>query len=66
MKTKKITKVLKFVKEYCTYNDCYNCAFGSDRGLCNISTNNDTLPEDWNIKDIVNNLKDIERIKIND
>lgn len=66
MKTKKIIKVLKFITDYCTYQDCYTCAFGSERGLCSISTGGELLPEDWNIKDIEKNLKDVERIKIND
>jgi hypothetical protein len=58
MKTKKIIKVLKFVKKYCKSieDDCLKCPF--DDTVC------ETLPVDWDIKGLEENLKRMEELKI--
>jgi hypothetical protein len=66
MKTKKIIKVLNFIQDYCSKRDCTRCQFADSRGGCNFTNRTSTLPEEWNIYHIEKNLKDVERIKIND
>lgn len=59
MKTKKIIKALKVLKKYCeSQAECECCPFvdGYDCVLRNVSPNN------WDIKIMKANLKDIERI----
>ena len=69
MKTKKIIKVLEFIKEKCksySCDGCYECPFSDESGGCIISVEKHTyniLPEDWDIEIIKSNLKDKERIK---
>lgn len=65
MKTHKIIKVLKFVQDYCEARDCDNCKFSSYNNCC-LSDGNGNLPTYWDIKKIIENLIDTERIKINE
>lgn len=61
MKTKKIIKVLKFVKDYCKrHKDCDLCPF-CNSGICDY-----TSPNQWDIMNLRLELHDRERIEIND
>jgi hypothetical protein len=65
MKTSKIIKTLKFIKDYCKERDCFNCGFGNS-GLCSFTDNDGDFPEGWDIDIIESNLKHKERIKTYD
>ena len=59
MKTKKIIKVLKFIRKHCEDRSCAKCElYDRDNKECLL---NDT-PSFYNTKQIKKNLKDIERI----
>lgn len=61
MKTKKIIKVLKFVKDYCKrHKDCDLCPFRNS-GVCDYAS-----PNQWDIRVLRRELKESERIEIND
>ena len=61
MKTKKIIKVLKFIKGYCQCRNCKCCKF-SDSLTCYLSDGDGNLPDHWDIENIEINLKDIKKI----
>lgn len=64
MKTKKIIKALKFIKEYCNERcDCCGCPFyDKNIGECSLLVPDMIYPAQWNVKQIKVNLKDKERI----
>lgn len=63
MKTKKIIEVLKFMKDYCAKNrTCWDCYFYNQDCECCILNNDMPFPALWDIENIEENLKDIERI----
>lgn len=61
MKTKKIIKVLKFIKGYCKCRDCDRCKFSNSIN-CYLSDGDGNLPDHWDIENIEINLKDIKKI----
>ena len=63
MKTKKIIKVLKFIKGYCLCRDCSQCKFSNSMS-CYLSDGNGNLPDNWNIENIEINLKDIKKLSM--
>lgn len=57
MKTKKIIKVLKFIKKYCKSNkECKDCPF--NYSIC------EYLPVDWDIEKLEKEWKGLEELKI--
>lgn len=58
MKTKKIIKALKVLKNYCDNKTCENCILSNKNKDCPVNR----IPLDWEISLIEKKLKDIERI----
>lgn len=63
MKTKKIIKVLKFIKGYCKCRDCDRCKFSNSIN-CYLSDGDGNLPNYWDIEKIENSLKGIKKINM--
>jgi hypothetical protein len=67
MKTKKIIKVLKFIKKYClTIAYCKECPFSLENRCLLCLRGEQSYPDIWRVNDIKIKLKGIERIEIYD
>lgn len=65
MKTHKIIKVLEFIKRYCIAqgSSCAECFFNKTNGcLFYRNMNTEDAPDEWDIEEIKERLRDIERI----
>lgn len=70
MKTKKIIKVLRHIKDTCKRYEydtaCFDCPFGTGSGNCTITTEHChsglILPAEWDIEVLEEKFKYIERV----
>ena len=63
MKKEKIIEVLEFLKSYCAKNrTCWNCYLYNQHNECCLLTDDMQFPARWDIENIKENLRDIERI----
>lgn len=63
MKVKKIIEVLEFLHKYCENNRrCWECHFYNKYYECCLLTDDMQFPARWDIENIKENLRDIERI----
>lgn len=61
METKKIIKVLKYIKKYCDARDCDCCMFGNNNS-CTLSDGTGSLPTFWDIEYIEKKLKCTDKL----
>ena len=65
MKTKKIIRVLKFIKSYCgDRTDCAGCIFANEHEECfTYDDSTRAIPTDWDLNMLEINLLGIEKVK---